>query len=102
MLLCHKKNYCSETWCAHDLNRQTNSQGVDLKELLVLIEGKHYCKLDPAENNSSKFLYDPYEILKPLGATLNMTNDAVRRLRRMISQGVKLSAKSVQVFSEAS
>jgi|TARA_B100000900_G_C20441993_1_gene659422 hypothetical protein len=29
-----------------------------------LVEGKHYCKLDPNENNSSKFLYDPYEILK--------------------------------------
>jgi hypothetical protein len=28
-----------------------------------IIEGKHFCKLDPAEKNSSKFLYDPYAIL---------------------------------------
>lgn len=28
-----------------------------------LVEGKHYCKLDPNERNSSKFLYDPYSIL---------------------------------------
>lgn len=29
-----------------------------------LVEGKHYCKLDPDEQNSSKFLYDPYTILE--------------------------------------
>jgi hypothetical protein len=28
-----------------------------------IIEGKHFCKLDPDERNSSKFLYDPYAIL---------------------------------------
>jgi hypothetical protein len=28
-----------------------------------LVEGTHYCKVDPAEKNSSKFLYDPYAIL---------------------------------------
>ena len=39
-------------------------QGVKSEGKSGLIEGKHYCKLDPAENNSSKFLYDPYEILK--------------------------------------
>ena len=39
-------------------------QGVRSEGKSGLIEGKHYCKLDPAENNSSKFLYDPYEILK--------------------------------------
>ena len=39
-------------------------QGLASKGSSGLIEGKHYCKLDPAENNSSKFLYDPYEILE--------------------------------------
>ena len=28
-----------------------------------LVEGVHYCKVDPEERNSSKFLYDPYSIL---------------------------------------
>jgi hypothetical protein len=28
-----------------------------------IIEGKHFCRLDPNERNSSKFLYDPYAIL---------------------------------------
>jgi hypothetical protein len=28
-----------------------------------VIEGKHFCRLDPNERNSSKFLYDPYAIL---------------------------------------
>ena len=27
-----------------------------------LAEGKHFCKLDPEERNSSKFLYDPHAI----------------------------------------
>lgn len=39
-------------------------QGLSSKGASGLIEGKHYCKLDPQENNSSKFLYDPYEILQ--------------------------------------
>ena len=39
-------------------------QGISSKGASGLIEGKHYCKLDPQENNSSKFLYDPYEILQ--------------------------------------
>lgn len=29
-----------------------------------LIEGKHYCKTDPTERNSSKFLYDPHAIMQ--------------------------------------
>ena len=29
-----------------------------------LIEGVHYCRLDPDENNSSKFLFDPSKILE--------------------------------------
>jgi len=28
-----------------------------------IVEGKHYCKVDPEERNSSKFLFDPYAIL---------------------------------------
>lgn len=28
-----------------------------------LVEGKHYCKADPAERNSSKFLYDPHAVM---------------------------------------
>jgi len=39
-------------------------QGISSKGSSGLIEGKHYCKLNPQENNSSKFLYDPYEILQ--------------------------------------
>lgn len=29
-----------------------------------LVEGKHYCKVDPEERNSSKFLYDPHAVLQ--------------------------------------
>lgn len=29
-----------------------------------LVEGKHYCKTDPDERNSSKFLYDPHAIMQ--------------------------------------
>ena len=29
-----------------------------------LVEGKHYCKTDPDERNSSKFLYDPHVIMQ--------------------------------------
>jgi hypothetical protein len=29
-----------------------------------IIEGKHFCRLDPNERNSSKFLYDPLRNLK--------------------------------------
>ena len=29
-----------------------------------LVEGKHYCKVDPTERNSSKFLYDPHAIMQ--------------------------------------
>ena len=28
-----------------------------------LVEGKHYCKVDPEERNSSKFLFDPHAVL---------------------------------------
>jgi hypothetical protein len=29
-----------------------------------LVEGKHYCKVDQEERNSSKFLYDPHAVLQ--------------------------------------
>jgi len=38
-----------------------------------LVEGTHYCKVDPTEKNSSKFLYDPYAILD--SAWKNFKND---------------------------
>jgi hypothetical protein len=28
-----------------------------------LVEGRHYCKLDPAENNPSNYLYDSAKVL---------------------------------------
>ena len=39
-------------------------QGISSGGSSGLVEGKHFCKLDPLEKNSSKFLYDPYEILQ--------------------------------------
>ena len=38
-----------------------------------LVEGLHYCKVDPTEKNSSKFLYDPHKILE--SAWENFKND---------------------------
>jgi hypothetical protein len=29
-----------------------------------LVEGKHYCKVDPEERNSSKFLFDPHAVMQ--------------------------------------
>lgn len=29
-----------------------------------LVEGKHFCKVDPEERNSSKFLYDPHAVIQ--------------------------------------
>lgn len=39
-------------------------QGVASRGKSGLIEGRHYCKLDPDENNPSKFLYNANEILQ--------------------------------------
>lgn len=39
-------------------------QGIVSQGESGLIEGKHYCKLDPSERNSSKFLYDPHAIMQ--------------------------------------
>jgi len=38
-------------------------QGVTSKGKSGLVEGIHYTKLDPDENNPSKYLYDVHEIL---------------------------------------
>ena len=38
-----------------------------------IVEGRHYCKVDPEERNSSKFLFDPYAILD--SAWRNFKND---------------------------
>jgi len=37
-------------------------QGIVSRGDSGLIEGKHYCKVDPTERNSSKFLYDIHAI----------------------------------------
>lgn len=39
-------------------------QGIVSKGESGLVEGKHYCKVDPTERNSSKFLYDPHAIMQ--------------------------------------
>lgn len=39
-------------------------QGIVSKGESGLVEGKHYCKVDPSERNSSKFLYDPHAIMR--------------------------------------
>lgn len=39
-------------------------QGIVSQGESGLVEGKHYCKVDPSERNSSKFLYDPHEIMQ--------------------------------------
>lgn len=37
-------------------------QGVTSKGKSGLVERRHYCKLDPAEQNTSNFLFDPVQI----------------------------------------
>jgi len=48
-------------------------QGIVSDGKYGIVEGLHYCKVDPAEKNSSKFLYDPYAILD--SAWSNFKND---------------------------
>ena len=38
-------------------------QGITSKGKSGLVEGRHYCKLDPTENNTSNFLYDSAKVL---------------------------------------
>lgn len=37
-------------------------QGVTSKGKSGLVERRHYCKLDPSEQNTSNFLFDPVQI----------------------------------------
>ena len=39
-------------------------QGVTSKGKSGLVEGRHYCKLDPTETNTSNFLFDAAKVLK--------------------------------------
>jgi len=48
-------------------------QGVASNGKSGLVEGKHYTKLDPDDNNPAKFLYDVHEILQ--SAWNNFQND---------------------------
>lgn len=48
-------------------------QGIVSKGSSGLVEGKHYCKADPTERNSSKFLYDPHAVMS--AAWKNFTYD---------------------------
>lgn len=38
-------------------------QGIVSKGKSGLVEGRHYCKVDPSENNTSSFLYDSAKVL---------------------------------------
>ena len=38
-------------------------QGITSGGTSGLVEGRHYCKLDPTENNPSNFLYDSTKVL---------------------------------------
>jgi hypothetical protein len=39
-------------------------QGVTSKGTSGLVEGRHYCKLDPTETNTSNFLFDSAKVLQ--------------------------------------
>jgi hypothetical protein len=38
-------------------------QGITSQGSSGLVEGRHYCKLDPSENNISNFLFDSAKVL---------------------------------------
>jgi hypothetical protein len=38
-------------------------QGITSEGKSGLVEGLHFCKIDPTEQNSSKFLYDPQAVI---------------------------------------
>jgi len=48
-------------------------QGITSGGKSGLVEGLHYCKTDPNERNSSKFLYDPHAVIN--SAWKNFQND---------------------------
>jgi len=39
-------------------------QGITSKGSSGLVEGRHYCKLDPTESNTSNFLFDSAKVLQ--------------------------------------
>lgn len=39
-------------------------QGITSKGQSGLVEGRHYCKLDPSETNTSNFLFDAAKVLQ--------------------------------------
>ena len=39
-------------------------QGITSKGTSGLVEGRHYCKLDPSESNTSNFLFDSAKVLQ--------------------------------------
>ncbi|MBM4229120.1 MAG: hypothetical protein FJ184_00055 [Gammaproteobacteria bacterium] len=39
-------------------------QGITSKGSSGLVEGRHYCKLDPSESNTSNFLFDSAKVLQ--------------------------------------
>jgi hypothetical protein len=39
-------------------------QGITSKGESGLVEGRHYCKLDPTETNTSNFLFDSAKVLQ--------------------------------------
>jgi hypothetical protein len=47
-------------------------QGVTSKGTSGLVEGRHYCKLDPTETNTSNFLFDSAKVLQD--AWISFTN----------------------------
>ena len=38
-------------------------QGIVSKGSSGLVEGRHYCKLDPSETNTANFLFDPTRVM---------------------------------------
>lgn len=56
-IICHRLNIPAVT-----LDKLIH-QGIVSDGNYGLVEGVHYCKVEPEERNSSKFLYDPYAIL---------------------------------------
>jgi hypothetical protein len=51
-------------------------QGVTSKGASGLVESRHYCKLDPNEQNISNFLFDPIQVTQDAWKSFtNYTND---------------------------
>ena len=46
-------------------------QGIVSKGSSGLVEGRHYCRLDPTENNTSAFLFDLAKVLRDAWNSFN-------------------------------